>query len=436
MKSLFKCVFRELLRRKGRFLSNVFGFFLAVGIMVVMLNILFFSNAVEDSILNGTGVHFMTFLPGCTEVASLTPAEMNALIASGTIPDRCKEMCKECLGCNKKPFDLKNEGFIANGVITKIIPFSVASEVIKFPELFKDVSPYLLFRIKDSSDGHLFTVGGFDPSNKQVVGTTCCANGDLTSGSFINPGDSGVALLEEGYAKARNLKVGYSFIKLSGETFPVIGIVNPGVRPAKADVYISFKDAERVINRRIRSPLFQEMNILLIEVASALKQDAAIEKIKEILKSGLVTSYACYRPASEVIGISARSAGLVTLALGLSAIFLSMKSQYTSVIERRHEIAVLKAIGWTNANIVIQILTEAILQALIGGLTGCLAGVLFIYFVPVKIILGVQTVIEPSISPMVLLAGILLAMAGGSIAGFFPALHASRQSPAEALRRI
>ncbi|MBF0544049.1 MAG: ABC transporter permease [Candidatus Riflebacteria bacterium] len=417
-------------------MSNVFGFFLAVGIMVVMLNVLFFSKAVEDSILKGTGVHFMAFLPGCGEVASLTEKEMNALIASGTIPERCKEMCKECTGCNKKPFDIKNEGFIANDVITKLMPVSLASEVMKFPELFRDVSCYLLFRFKDPVDGHLFTVGGFDPGNNQVVGTTCCAKGDLISGSFIHPGDSGIALAEQGYAISRNLKIGTSIVKISGETFPLIGIVNPGVRPAKADIYLSFKDAERVINRRIRSPLFQEMNILLVEVADALKQDAGIEKIKELLKSGLVTSYACYRPASEVIGISGRSAWLITIALSLSAIFLSMKSQYTSVIERKHEIAILKAIGWTNKNVLNQIITESIVQALVGGITGCLAGVLFVYSVPIKSIFNIQTQINPSFSPWVLLGGILLALIGGSIAGFFPALWAARQNPAEALRQI
>ena len=42
---------------------------------------------------------------------------------------------------------------------------------------------------------------------------------------------------------------------IANKDYTVAGIVNPGVRPAKADVYMLFRDAEKAINSRLQTPL-------------------------------------------------------------------------------------------------------------------------------------------------------------------------------------
>ena len=79
---------------------------------------------------------------------------------------------------------------------------------------------------------------------------------------------------------------------------------------------------------------------------------------------------------------------------------------------------------------------ESRIQALIGGLMGCLAGSLIIWKVPIKVLSGILTRFDPAVSPWVLGLGLALAIFGGIIAGVIPALAHARSKPAEALMQI
>ena len=49
--------------------------------------------------------------------------------------------------------------------------------------------------------------------------------------------------------------------------------------------------------------------------------------------------------------------------------------------ERTREIGILKAIGWSNGNVVNQIVTESLIQGVIGGVLGCILGYVFAFYV-------------------------------------------------------
>jgi putative ABC transport system permease protein len=226
-------------------------------------------------------------------------------------------------------------------------------------------------------------------------------------------------------------------VSIAGATLPVVGVINPGIRPAKADVYMHYSDAEEVINRRLGgTPLRGEANVLLVEVASAKVQDEAIRAVRQLHPGLVVSSYACYRPAAQVMGMNEGATWLLTVILAVAAVALSLKSQLASVLERRREIGILKAIGWTDGNIVSQLLAESVLQAALGGLLGCALAAAFLGLAPVGALSGVGGAARVALSPVVMLAGVLLALLGGVIAGAIPALRAARQRPAEALRSI
>jgi putative ABC transport system permease protein len=408
MSDAWRCAWRELRRRKGRTLANVLGYLLAVAIAVVVVTALRFSEKAANQILNSTGTHFVAFVPAAV------PA---------------------CGECSVKAAGEKGEGFVACGVATHLVPVSLAGKVGSLPTV-RDASAYLSFRFKDPADGHLFTVGGFDPRNASAVGTTCCAATDVVGGRFTRPDERGVALLEEAYAKLRHLEPGDA-VTIAGARFPVVGVINPGIRPAKADVYLPYRDAEEAINRRMEgTPIRAEANVLLVEVASSRVQDEAIRSVKQLHPGLVVSSYACYRPAAQVMGMNEGAAWLLTIILAVAAVALSLKSQLASVIERRREIGILKAIGWTDGSIVSQLLAESVLQAAAGGVLGALVAVAILAVVPIKLLSGIETPVAVSLWPAALVGGVLLALVGGVIAGVFPALHAARQRPAEALRSI
>jgi len=106
----------------------------------------------------------------------------------------------------------------------------------------------------------------------------------------------------------------------------------------------------------------------------------------------------------------------------------------TSVLERRKEIGIMKAIGAKNSQIFLQFLIESGLLGFVGGLIGVIVGV-GIGFVGISAInnfLGSEIMMELD---YVLIVGALVgSFLIGAVAGIAPALNAAKQNPVEALR--
>jgi len=98
-----------------------------------------------------------------------------------------------------------------------------------------------------------------------------------------------------------------------------------------------------------------------------------------------------------------------------------------SVLERFKEIGALKAVGWTNDDIVKMVLYESGLIGVIGGLFGVILGVLASNSL---IIFGLETRVT---LPLVL-GSFFGAVFVGILAGVYPAINASRLDPIDALR--
>ena len=122
-----------------------------------------------------------------------------------------------------------------------------------------------------------------------------------------------------------------------------------------------------------------------------------------------------------------------TLFLGLGAVALLVGAvgvaniMIISVLERRSEIGLRRALGATKNHIRTQFLAEAILLALAGGVAGVLAGAAATaIYAHGK---GWATVIPP----VAWAGGLGAAVVIGAAAGLLPALRAARMSPTQAL---
>ena len=106
----------------------------------------------------------------------------------------------------------------------------------------------------------------------------------------------------------------------------------------------------------------------------------------------------------------------------------------TSVLERRKEIGIMKAIGATNHQIFMQFFVESGVLGLIGGAIGVLFGVTFGYFG----IIGINSFIGAEVQPQISFYLVFFALLGsfliGAVAGILPAMKAAKQNPVEALR--
>jgi putative ABC transport system permease protein len=138
-------------------------------------------------------------------------------------------------------------------------------------------------------------------------------------------------------------------------------------------------------------------------------------------------------PSAALTAQVAAKGAFNTLFLGLGAVALLVGAvgvaniMVISVLERRSEIGLRRALGATKGHIRIQFLSEAILLALIGGAVGVAAGALATaIYAHTK---GWSVVIPAEAWAGGLAAAVLI----GAFAGLWPALRAARLSPTEAL---
>ncbi len=305
-----------------------------------------------------------------------------------------------------------------------------------------------------------FTVTGVNPANDSLGPLS---SGTITSGHNFTTAQSGsnVAVVDSNYAKAQNLKVG-SAITVAGRTFSVIGIVQAAQGGSSANVYIPLARAQALAN------MPNEVNTIYVSAASASDISVVSSEISRGLPSATVTTSS--NLASEVTG-SLSSASTLANSLGkwlavavLAAAFGLASILTMSAVSRRvREFGTLKAMGWRSRRIIRQIMGEALVIGIVGGAAGVAIGygaaALVEALAPpltastastasgsggpggrfARAGSSAHTVSVHLTAPVTLGAvalAVVLAIAGGLIAGSLGGWRAVRLRPAAALARI
>jgi putative ABC transport system permease protein len=168
--------------------------------------------------------------------------------------------------------------------------------------------------------------------------------------------------------------------------------------------------------------------------------ETSMDDVRVILRSRRRTAFRENDPFATVTaealqmlwkGISQGLFSLMILISGISLIvggIVIMNIMLVSVVERTREIGVRRAIGATRSHIRWQFLTEAILLSLGGGILGVLLGMSIAK--AISVLSPMPTLVRPSL----IVAGLLISVVTGVLAGVIPAWRASTLPPVEALR--
>ena len=184
----------------------------------------------------------------------------------------------------------------------------------------------------------------------------------------------------------------------------------------------------------------ESMNIVIRARGGVAGMERSMDEVRVMLRNDRRTAFRADDPFAFVTAEALQtlwksiSAGMFTVMVGISSISLIvggiviMNIMLVSVVERTREIGVRRALGATRRNIQQQFLTDAVLLSLGGGMVGVLLG-----FVIAKIV-AAATPLPTLVRPLTVIAGLLIAVVTGVLAGLFPAVRASKLPPVESLR--
>ncbi|MEV7087474.1 ABC transporter permease [Streptomyces sp. NPDC093085] len=318
-------------------------------------------------------------------------------------------------------------------------------------------------------DVNSYTVYGTDVTEPALGPLT---SSKITSGRTFKTGetDAAVAVVDSAYAKEKSLAVGKT-VTISGTKFTIIGIATADSGDAAANLYIPLKKAQTLADAK------DKVTTVYVQTADSQQIDSVKSAIQKNIPDTTVTTSADL--ADTVSGSLSTASGLATTVgkwlsvIVLIAAFLVAGLLTSSAVSRRvREFGTLKALGWKSGRVTRQVVGEALVNGLLGGVLGIALGLGGAYLITAisptltaelasgagrgggggLVVNGgpmggggpgrqvaaktLDIALSAPVSVATIGLAVALAVTGGLIAGGFGGWRASRLRPADALRRV
>ncbi|THV43201.1 ABC transporter permease [Glycomyces buryatensis] len=273
-----------------------------------------------------------------------------------------------------------------------------------------------------------FTVYGMEPGTMDAYGFEFVEGRSFDAG-HVERGDK-VALIDE--SAARDL--GYSsldggpMIYLAGEEYALIGIYTAPDGEAKLTgaVVVPPTPCTEADENYSAATVFIHTDL---GAADKVAQTAPVAVFPEGADNLSITKPSDLRSFRKGVEneMQALLLGLAAVSLVIGAVSVS-NTALVSVMERRSEIGLRRAVGAARRSVAMQFVWESTIIGLIGGLVGTVLGVNVTALV--SLYRDWQIVFEPELFA----AGPVIGAVVGVVAGVYPAWRASRVPPAVTLR--
>jgi len=264
----------------------------------------------------------------------------------------------------------------------------------------------------------------------------------ITEGTNLKPGDTGKIVISEELKDFFDAGVGQTVV-IEDANFEIAGTFSGSYQ--SNTVFMSIDDARWVagldegeaqslsvyaVNDSVIDSivddiqtLYPSLNVMANRDMNAMMSERMQSREEEQIESMETDMNKVEATGDLIIGLSMIAAGLIVLFLML----------YT-VKERTKEIGTLKALGFTQNNIMLQFVVEGLVIGFIGGAAGLVVGyigapILSDFFLPDS---NVTASSRPSV--FILFLGLLAMVLLGGLGSVYPAWTASRKNPVEAMR--
>ncbi|MDW7992458.1 MAG: FtsX-like permease family protein, partial [Anaerolineae bacterium] len=261
----------------------------------------------------------------------------------------------------------------------------------------------------------------------------------LKEGRFLTDEDGDAIVVSKGLAEKLGLSIGSALTlpSATGTTdFEVVGILDMPSIPGVEEAFVPLSAAQRLLG------MPGQINVIEAVVKPGVNRD-------EVEKAALVALGNLFKAEPPDLGeelIASLQMGEVAFAImGVMALaigaFIILNTFRTVVVERRHDLGMLRAVGASRRAVVGLILAESLLQGLLGTAIGLAAGygLAWVLLLTVKSVMQQYLRMEAAV-PIITLPNLLTAAVlgiGATLAGgLWPALSAGRVTPLEALRPV
>lgn len=250
------------------------------------------------------------------------------------------------------------------------------------------------------------------------------ASWDIIDGRPLRSSDQYNAMAGLILADQLDLNVGET-IEYLGEEFKIIGILTFGNTLLDQAYYINIKTAREIAHRPS-----DYVNMIRVKVSKPGTEEEVAKRINLTIPGVEARSS---EVMSEQVGEFLTIIEQVTWAISALAAIVGgvgiANTMLMSVIERTKEIGVLKAVGWSSADVMKTVLMEGLILGFLGGVIGILLG-----FGAVIVVQNQVPAFAGEITLLLIVEAMVFAMSLGVIGGIYPAYRAANLNPVVALK--
>lgn len=257
----------------------------------------------------------------------------------------------------------------------------------------------------------------------------------IAQGRMFQPGLTELVVGQNASKTYAGLKLGNTII-FAGGRWKVVGVFDAGGSAFDSEVWCDSTILNQILQRP--SNIFQSATIHLTSPGEFQSfKDAVISDPQ--MNVDVVREIDYYAKQSTTMTKLITVLGsIVAIIMAVGAVFGALNTMYSAVAERGREIATMRALGFSNLNVLLSFLFEALLISIVGGLIGCLA-VLPLNGLTTST-MNFQTFSNLAFAFKItfdlLLMGIVFALVMGVLGGLLPAIRASIRPVAVALRDL
>ena len=310
----------------------------------------------------------------------------------------------------------------SEGMVSRIGPVTSVTEIGSIANVYVYRNSFV-----PASDTSGISLTAADAALPATLGAT------LAHGTFLNAATARYPAVVLGAEAAGLLGINdlahSTQVLIGGHWFTVVGILNPVVLLSQMDsmAFIGFPIAEQYFGF--------DGHPTGLYLRSAPSQVNAVAAVLPATADPANPSVVAVSYPSDILKAEVAAKGAYNgLLLGLGAVALLVGGvgianvMVISVLERRSEIGLRRALGATRRHVAEQFLAEAVLLSVLGGLAGTIIGAV------ATVIYAVSQHWSVQIPAVALYGGLGAALVIGAIAGLYPSMRAARLSPTEALR--